>query len=233
MFFFFGGQRDPTSFCTKMLSDVGDMVCCWALRDPGITTSQRLRWSLWFDLNESNYGWVYCIYTYLYILHVHTEHIDVLPWEYIQIIIEWHVLFNIECMIDDTICIYHILIYFKVCCSNYYLELRQRAKAKQRTTWKGMKMAFLLGISKSFKIPYSGSVYFIQICWNHLWRRSRCWVSLGATAALRLIWRRHGHTHVHSAAWWTVGKGKVSFCEVSRKRESCLYRSINMSFFIL
>lgn len=103
--FFFWGQRDPTSFCTKMLSDVGDMVCCWALRDPGITTSQRLRWSLWFDLNESNYGWVYCIYTYLYILHVHIEHIDVLPWEYVQIIIEWHVLFNIECMIDDTICI--------------------------------------------------------------------------------------------------------------------------------
>ena len=71
----------------------------------------------------------------IHIHFTHTEHIDVLPWEYIQIIIERHVLFNIECMIDDTICIsYTTVISFKVCCSNYYLELRQRAKAKQGTT---------------------------------------------------------------------------------------------------
>ncbi len=120
----------------------------------------------------------------------------------------------------------HILIYFRVC-SNYYLAWPPRAKGKQRTTWKVMNTCLHV---RHIYIPYSGSVYFIQICWNHLRRRSRCWVSLGearnalisASAALRLIWRRHGHTHVHSAAWWTVGKGKVSVSEVSKERESCL-----------
>ena len=91
-------------------------------------------------------------------------------------------------------------------------------------------MAFLLGISKSHIPDQFISFRFVGITYGDAVGAG---FPLGssAIAALRLIWRRHGHTHVHSAAWWTVGKGKVSLPEVSRKRESCLYRSI-LSIFL-